>query len=67
MAKEIKLRLTKKGFYSSKSQDIFYESRIPIVSPALHSSQIMSFHSLLLINTASHLAAFPIHPLVAGQ
>lgn len=27
MAREIKLKLAKKGFYSSKSQDILYESQ----------------------------------------
>lgn len=52
MAKEIKPRLTKKGFYSSVR--IFYMNHIiiwiigmPIVSPA--SSQIMRFHSWLLL------------------
>lgn len=62
MAKEIKPRLTKKGFYSSVR--IFYMNHIiiwiigmPIVSPA--SSQIMRFHSWLLLTlcfTSCHIS-----------
>lgn len=48
MAREIKLKLTKKGFYSSKSQNVLYESQEFQVSSA---SEFFTNHEFSFIAT----------------